>query len=133
MNDFIFNPKSVFSNKKSEDVSVEEKLYTLIGFEDFVDDTGLAQISSETSEKVFAKEILRKDGTTKFMVKLSNNGKIFNPVSIYGIEENNSFLNRVCRSNNKFREVNEKTFSWYLKFLNSKNIAWLHNAEREME
>lgn len=132
MNNFIFNPKSLFSSAKKID-NTDEKLYTLTGYEDTKDNNGYATISKSDSDKIFAKQTLRKDGTTKYLVRLSNNGKLFNPLSIYGIEQDNSFLNRVCRSNKKFREVNEKTFSWYIKFLNTKNIAWLNNAEREME
>lgn len=133
MSDFIYNPSSLFVNKKTEDSNVDEQLFTLIGHEDFIDSVGLAQVCSSNNDKIFAKQMSRKDGSTKFMVRLASNGKLFNPLSIYGIEQDNSFLNRVCRSNKKFREVNQKTFSWYLKFLNTKNIAWLNNAEREME
>jgi hypothetical protein len=133
MSDFIYNPTSVFTNIKPEDSNVEEQFFTLVGFEDFIDSVGLAKLTNENNEKVFAKQISRKDGTTKFMIRLASNGKLFNPLSIYGVEQDNSFLNRVCRSNKKFREVNQKTFDWYLKFLNTKNIGWLNNAEREME
>jgi hypothetical protein len=59
--------------------------------------------------------------------------KLFNPVSIYGVEKDKNFLDRICRSNSKFKEVNHKVFDLYVKFLQSKNISWLNNAEREAE
>ena len=36
-------------------------------------------------------------------------------------------------SNEKFKEVSEKTLNLYVKFLQTKNISWLTNAEREAE
>jgi hypothetical protein len=67
------------------------------------------------------------------MIRLDSNNKFFNPVSIYGTEKNKTFLDRICRSNQKFSEVSEKVFSLYTKFLSTKNILWLNNAEREAE
>jgi hypothetical protein len=48
-------------------------------------------------------------------------------------EKTNGFLDRICRSNDKFKTVNEKAFNWYVQFLSSKNLSWFHNAEREIE
>jgi hypothetical protein len=90
-------------------------------------------IKNSDSKNIFAKKVIRKNGTKKYLVKNDSNGKLCNPLSIYGQEQEKSFLNRVCRSNNKFVEVNQKTFDWYVKFLSSKNVAWLNNAERERE
>lgn len=133
MKNFIYNPTSVFNKTDPEDTDTKEEYYTVSGHQDFIDDLGFPRIKSSASEKILAKQISRKDGSVKFMIKLSSNGKLANPLSIYGVEEDNSFLNRVCRSNKKFKEVNQKTFEWYTKFLVTRNIAWLHNAEREME
>jgi hypothetical protein len=54
-------------------------------------------------------------------------------MSIYGQENNSTFLDRVCRASGKFKDVNYKTFDLYVNFLKTKNVAWLHNAEREAE
>ena len=131
MDNFIFNPESKYSSENIDEEIVAE-FFTLSGMEDFLDEDDLPQTKTET-DSVFAKRTKRKNGTTKFTIRLSNNGKLYNPVSILGQEINHSFLNRVCRSNNKFAEVNQKVFNWYVKFLKTKNVAWLHNAEREKE
>jgi hypothetical protein len=131
MSDHIFNPASRF-NSKQIDSENESEFYTIVGLEEFLDDNNTPRLSSE-SESAFAKKTIRKDGSIKYTLKLSTNGKLYNPVSMYGKEQETTFLNRVCRSNNKFVEVNQKVFDWYVQFLKTKNTAWLNNAERERE
>jgi hypothetical protein len=131
MDNFIFNPGSKYSSENIDEDIVAE-FFTLSGMEDFLDTEDYPRAKVE-SDSVFAKRTKRKNGTTKYTIRLSNTGKLYNPVSILGQETNNSFLNRVCRSNNKFAEVNQKVFNWYVKFLQTKNVAWLNNAEREKE
>jgi hypothetical protein len=135
MKNFIFNPTSMFSNKAAHEEHNlgDEQFFTISGEEDFTDSSGSPRLEKDSTEKTYAKKIIRKDNSYKYLIKLSNNSKLFNPLSIYGIEQDKSFLNRVCRSNKKFKEVNQKAFEWYLKFLTTKNIAWLNNAEREIE
>jgi hypothetical protein len=133
MDNYLFKPKSVF-DKKTKDTDTIQEFFTLIGMEDFIDEVSTARIKDELSQdKIFAKKITRKNGNIKYMIRLANNAKLYNPISIYGKEKGNVFLDNVCRSDKKFKEVNEKTFNWYIKFLNTKNISWLNNAERESE
>lgn len=130
---FIFNPSSLFS-KKNHDNNEDVLLYTMVGYEDYFDNSGHARIENQNdTKKIFAQKNILKNGSTKYLIKLSNNNKLYNPISIYGLEEKKTFLDRICRSNKKFKEVNEKAFKWYIKFLNTKNISWLYNAEREIE
>lgn len=131
MDNFIFNPESKYSSENIDEDIVAE-FFTLSGMEDFLDTEDYPRAKVE-SDSVFAKRTKRKNGTIKYTIRLSNTGKLYNPVSILGQEINNSFLNRVCRSNNKFAEVNQKVFNWYVKFLKTKNVAWLNNSERERE
>lgn len=88
---------------------------------------------THNGEPICAKSISRNDGTKKYMIRIDSNNKFYNPVSIYGAENNKTFLDRICRSNEKFKEVSEKTLNLYVKFLQTKNISWLTNAEREAE
>jgi|LakMenE18May11ns_1017448.scaffolds.fasta_scaffold9924211_5 hypothetical protein len=127
----IFNPSSCFKEDPLND-SLEETYYTLIGSEDKLDSENLP-IRSKLDSKVYAKKIMRADQTVKYLIRLDRNGKLFNPISFYGEEKNNNFLDRVCRSNDKFKQVSQKTFNLYAEFLKSKNPAWLNNAERETE
>jgi hypothetical protein len=130
-NSFIYKPESRYT-ADSADASSEDNYYTLAGLEDFIDTEGNPRVQSD-SDSVFAKKIIRKDNTIKYIVRLNTSGKFYNPVSIYGQEHPKSFLDRVCRSNNKHKEVSQKVFEWYVKFLSTKNTAWLSNAEREDE
>ena len=127
MSDFIFSAKQNHqSNKKNED-----EFYTLIGNEESIDSKG-NPVVSDSSQKIYAKKIFRSDNSYRFYVRLSNNGSLYNPVSVYGEEKYNTFLDRVVRDGVKFKEVNNKAFDMYLNFLRTKNIAWYYNTEREM-
>lgn len=125
---FIFQPKTNCNASKNKEENI---FYTLIGLSKEVDDQN-NQITTPESKNVFAKKILHADDSVRFYIRTGNNGNIHNPISVYGEEKINNFLERVCKDTIRFREVNEKVFSFYLKFLNTKNIAWLNNAEREI-
>lgn len=130
-NDFIFrNDQSIYA-KEGPSSDSQESLYTLIGLESFLDDDDLPR--TEDTNKVFAKKVSRSNGTTKYMIRLESSGKLFNPVSIYGAEQQKTFLDRICRSDKRFKEVSSKTFAYYIKFLTTKNTSLLYNAEREDE
>jgi len=126
MDNYIYNP-GVDKN------SVVNEFYTLVGLEDFVDLNNNPRLNTETDDNIFAKKTVRADSSVRYSVRLSKDGKIYNPMSIYGQETSSTFLDRVCRASGKFKDVNYKTFDLYVNFLKTKNVAWLHNAEREAE
>lgn len=129
----FYTDTNIFSDQVDPHLeSEQEEFFTLSGMEDFISND-LYMIKDPQSKSIFAKKVTRKNGTKKYLIRNNSNGKLYNPLSIYGQEQEKSFLNRVCRSNTKFVEVNQKTFDWYIKFLSSKNVAWLNNAERERE
>jgi hypothetical protein len=123
----------IFQNKQEENTITKkgDEFYTLKGLEDFIDNSYNHRIFAETSKNIFAKRVYKSNNLSKFYIKINNNGSMYNPLSIYGEEKTNDFLDRVCKSGSKFKEVNIKVFNLYIHFLNTKNIAWLHNAERE--
>jgi hypothetical protein len=129
MDDFIFE------QKRNTDVETEGKneYYSVVGSEEFLDKNNNPRVASENDPRVLAKKIFRDDGSYRMSIKLNNTGKMQNPLSIYGAEKQTTFLDRVCRSQNKFKEVNMKVFDLYVQFLRTKNIAYLHNAEREAQ
>jgi hypothetical protein len=126
----IFRDKNNIYLTQSTDTKQEEEFFTLSGLGD---DNESINVKNEEKNNVFAKKITRKNGSFKFLIKTNANGKLYNPITIYGQDKENNFLDKICRSNSKFVEVNQKTFDLYLNFLISKNIAWLNNAERERE
>ena len=130
MDNFIFKPSSLFNKKTNTEESIE--FYTLKGNESFIDEFNRSRATEENAT-VLAKKTIKKNGAIKYSIRLGNNGKFYNPISIYGQEKTHTFLNRICRSNDRFKEVGQKVFNMYLEFLNTKNISWLINAEREHE
>lgn len=128
----FYQPNSIYkSNASIEQDSLKLELFTLSGQEELIVDN--TPMRTKEDDKVYAKKIQKKDGSFKYMIKTSKDGKLFNPVSIYGEEKPNTFLDSVCKSNEKFRTVSEKTFQWYIKFLTTKKENWLIHAEREAE
>jgi hypothetical protein len=129
MDNFIFEQKNI----DEIEVNSQNEYYCISGSEEFLDKDRNPRVSTESDNRVLAKKIFRDDGSFRMSIKLTNNGKIQNPMSIYGQEKQSSFLDRVCRSQNRFKEVNMKVFNMYINFLRTKNVAFLHNAEREMQ
>lgn len=122
---FIFRPTKV-------EIKHDNEYYTMIGSEDYIDKYNNPRIKDDSNSNILAKKIVRVDNTIKYMVKLNNNGKIYNPISIYGEEKQSTFLDSICKTSDKFIEVNIKVFESYIQFLKTKNKAWLQNAEREI-
>jgi len=127
MDNFIFNPK-----QDNEQISEYNNTYYCIkDQEDFIDEEGYPR-SNNDSKKVLAKKIIKRESQPQYYIKISNNNKLFNPLSS-GLEEKSySIVDNVCRPSDKFRSVNNKVFMLYLSFLMSKNITWLTKAEREI-
>lgn len=128
---YIFKPSHIFTNDpQHQDEKLE--LFTIVGHEDYTDENGYPCTRTE-NQYTYAKKITRTDGSAKYTIRIGADKKLYNPVSPIDKMSNSLFLDRVSRSNTKFRSVNQKTFEWYLQFLTTKNISWLHNAEREAE
>ena len=123
MDSFIFQQ----ANSPKE---TEEKYYCILGSEDYVDDEGFPR-KKNIDNSVVARSTPGRDSCRHF-IRISQNKKLYNPISVMDDDRSSDFLDSVCRSSDSFKSVNNKIFSMYLNFLISKNIAWLHRAEREM-
>jgi hypothetical protein len=122
--DNIFHPKAeVASTKTSE-------LYTLIGKHEFLDSDKNPRVKIE-SDNVLAKKVIADD-STRYYIKVGLYGKVYNPIGLYSEGTSNKFLARAGKKAWEFKEVNSKIFDMYVRFLKTKNLAWLNNAEREM-
>lgn len=128
--DFFQSNNSIFEKQNISEAH-QTVFYTLNGSQDTYTDN--IPLRNQEDNLVYAKKYQKIDGSYKYMIKLANNGKLYNPISIYGEEKTNHFLDSVCKSSNKFKTVNEKAFNFYIQFLSSKNIAYYHNAEREID
>jgi hypothetical protein len=117
-------------NKDRTDQNKISHYYTLVGDHDSLDKND-QPISKTESKKVLAKKV-EYENRTKYYIKVGTYGKIYNPIGLYSEGHVNKFLSKIGKKAFEFQEVNSKTFDFYLSFLKTKNLAWLHNAEREM-
>lgn len=123
MSDFIFEPNTTTQQKQ------ENEYFTIDGQQDYFDSNGYPRSKNTDSYNVMAKKIFRIDGSTKYMIRVAYDGKMYNPMSIYENSKNSA----KSKSLIKFREVSYKSFDMYLSFLKTKNLSWLYNSEREAE
>lgn len=122
--------KYIYTNNGSKEQSGSE-YYGIKDTEDLIDKEGNCVILTDVpNNKVLAYKTKRADGTHKYMIKINYEKKLFNPLSIYGKDKTYNLLGNTTRSNLVYKEVNSIVFDFYLKFLSSKNIAWLNKAER---
>ena len=105
--------------------------YTVFGQHDYLDNNQFPRLEDGTGD-VLAKSITVEDNTRHYL-KLGSHGKIYNPIGMYSEGTSNKFLSKIGKKAWEFKSVSPSVFSFYIKFLKTKNIAWLRNAEREME
>lgn len=129
MDDFIYQPRPETATEEYN----ENAYYCISQQEDFVDNELQPRCNNEEDKRVCAKKVVRVDGSIKYLIKTGEDRKLYNPVSIYdNNRESGKFLASISRNQNSFKEVNYKSFNMYLRFLKTKNIAYLNNAEREI-
>lgn len=104
--------------------------YTIIGQHHFLDNDKNPRVN-EVSDKVFAKKNI-SDTKIRYYIKVGTYGKIYNPIGLYSEGTENKFLSKIGKRAWEFKEVNNRIFDMYINFLRTKNIAWINNAEREM-
>ena len=132
----VLDSSCIFQKQTDKNASQEEarieNYFTLNGNEDFKD-SDLNPCLKKDGPSVCAKKIIINDSrATRYFIRFDQRGKIYNPMSVYEDNQQNKFVNKVCKDGNRFKDVNGKVFNLYLSYLRTKNLAWLHNAEREM-
>lgn len=104
--------------------------YTILGDHEELDNDN-NPIVSDDNDKALAKKITI-NGKNKFYIKIGAYGRIYNPIGMFSEGKSNKFLTQSGKKAWDYREVNGKVFDMYLSFLKTKNIAWLNNAQREI-
>lgn len=127
-NNCIFQPNTDISNAVS--VSQDNKYYTILGEHDFVDDNNYTRTKEET-KLTYAKSVVGSK-KEKFYIKTGPYGRVYNPMGLFDEGKGNKFVAKLGKKEFEFTEVNYKIFEMYVKFLSTKNLAWLNNAEREL-
>lgn len=117
------------------------KYYTTYQYKEFTDDDECYRISKDC-DKVFAKSVqerLGKDAMspdtpqTKYYVRGNNGKQLFDPFPKYSISDNkSSFVDKVCKGDQRFIEVTRSVFNKYITFLKTESNQYLTSAQREI-
>ena len=119
----------------------ESKFYTTLQYQEFMDDNENSRVSID-SNKVFAKSL--KTGYSKHMtnsepkynkyyVRVNAGKKLHDPFPKYSFGDNKgSFVDKICKSENVYKEVTESVFNMYLNYLRTENPQWYTKAQREI-
>lgn len=117
-----------------------ELYFCLRGDEDFIDDNDRPRINDPHSTKIAAKSIQNKKpkhfGSSsqyhRYYIKLSPTGEVYNPIHYHRIKDKkHNIVNQICKNEWTFKEVNKVLFDKYIQFLNTSNISWLKEIERD--
>lgn len=125
------NDETMFFQKNITQPTKSYAYYTILGDHDYLDDNGKPR-SNDENNKVAAKSVVTDNKPARYYIKIGTYGKIYNPIGLFSEGQNTKFLSKIGRKQFEFKEVNAKVFDLYINFLTTKNIAWLNNAEREL-
>ena len=135
--------QSQFVSDNTNRTPKQERLYCVLGSEDFTDDKGYPRCESDES-KVCAKATPDKPtkhfgdergNDYRYYIRMDADQELFNPVNLLSSvkdKKNNHFINSVCKSTSSFKEVAPSVFNKYIEYLKSKDIRWLKEAQREL-
>lgn len=131
----------IFISKSNTDKS---NFYCLKGYEDFIDDEGFPRVKDEDSQSIAAKKVLNKKSKSfnneqqhfSHYIKCNPSNELFNPIQLHSSikdKSSNNFIDKTCKSEWTFKEVDKHIFNKYIRFLLTGNISWLKDAERDMK
>jgi hypothetical protein len=131
----------IFTTVKSNN---HESFYCLAGKEDFVDESGYPRLLDADNTNIAAKIIKNKRGKhfndntsyNSYYIKCSPNNTLYNPIELHAIKDTKTqygFIDKTCKNEWSFKQVDHHVFYKYLSFLQTKNISWLKDAERELK
>ena len=86
----------------------------------------------DSEDDAFAKKVTTPGGRQVFFVKFGPDGFMYNPARGYSMTLEYRRIDHLGRPVWSFREVPEKAFNFYVKFLASNNTAYVTNAERSL-
>lgn len=125
MESFIHEHKSSNKNNKLNCYYGSIKTY------DFIDKDNNPRIKDEEDVRVLAKIKVKNDDVPKYLLRVNNFKKIYDPSSDLSENKTSENLFQENKDSINFKEVNKKTFDFYLSFLRTMNTSWIRNAERE--
>ena len=113
-----------------------EIVYTITGKQEYLENDQYPCIKldaekAQESPDAFAIKIT-VGKRTKYYAKRGKHGRLYNPIGMFSEGMAQKRLGHAGKLEWRFTEVGEKVFNFYRNFLRTKNIAYLHNAEREL-
>ena len=120
------------NQNKSEPNQNTTEVFTIKGNQAFLDENDYPRLNEdqENSYDAFAKKIVRGQ-RTKYYVKRGRHGRLFNPIGLYSEGTAKKQLRHAGKPEWEYKETTSQVFNKYIKFLKTRNVAWLNNAERE--
>jgi hypothetical protein len=117
------------------------KFYTSYQHKEFVDENDNYRTKADNT-KTFAKAIksgLSRDMSRKgpqhykYYIRCYANKLAYDPFPKYTMSDNkNSFVDKICRPETSYREVNQSIFNDYLNFLRTENSQWYNRVQKDM-
>jgi len=129
-------PHIISQAKSTTEPTRIEVVYTITGKQDYLENDKYPCIeldseSAKESPSAYAMKITIGQ-RTKYYGKRGRHGRLYNPVGMFSEGMASKRLGHAGRLEWRFTEIGEKAFKFYRDFLRTKNIAYLHNAEREL-
>ena len=118
-------------SKSDSNQSVAD-VFTIKGKQSFVDDEGYPRLDEDDQDsyKAFAKKVTIGQ-RSKYYVKRGRHGRLFNPIGLYSEGTAKKQLRHAGKPEWEYKETTQEVFNKYIRFLKTRNVAWLNNAERE--
>jgi len=131
VNKHVINKKKATKKPKRT-----ETIYTITGKQECLEKGKYPciKMDSETAQEspdAFAMKITIGQ-RTKYYTKRGKHGRLYNPIGMFSEGMASKRLGHAGKLEWRFTEVSERVFNFYRDFLTTKNIAHLHNAEREL-
>jgi hypothetical protein len=123
-------------NKPAKEAERTEVIYTITGQQDYLENDRYpcvqmdAEVAKE-SPNAFAMQV-SIGKRTKYYAKRGRHGRLYNPLGMFSEGMAAKRLGHAGRLEWRFIEIGKRAFEFYRDFLRTKNIAYLHNAEREL-
>lgn len=130
-----------FDISHSDGIVLSDKFYTLIDNQDFLDENN-NPCKSELSDSVYAKAILNKKPRHisdkkrhhSYYILTNPKNELYNPIQIHSsIKNKSNFIDKICKTEWSFKEVDKSIFDTYIDFLRTKNLRLLQKANRSLK
>ena len=122
--------------------SKNDKYYVLLDTQEFLDDKGFPRtkdVNKACAKAVYgrkSKHITDRKAYYTYHIQCSQNNEAYNPIDLHStvqIKKTNAFIDKVCKEEVKFQEVDQSIFDQYIEFLKTKNARMLKDINRRLK